>query len=451
MPTITPLTKTQEEQLREHNHDTSFYNSLVAMLTVSFTQPEKNAIRKFIESVKWDTAGHRGVEPKRFIEEIFHDNETLLKLHKLLTNEIIEANIKARFCTLSCYTCGEDVSRWKCTKSQITAATECTCKELIYKFSIDIPSGKMVVANDLRGLIKLTGDCGSVNQVKGCRDLTQAYAQAGLAHACVGNTCPSVYKNGSKFLIGSRRKDKSKAFTGFKQVASICTDLWWYSIMDLDWFKQCAGRDPNEDEEIVSCEPGRYEFTHYYHQLRDKQESYTKSEVFTKIRRTGKAGVPTDPYTTLTYSAEDVIFSQFNKDWYAERKDNAAIYSAVDHLMCCIGNGAEYHPNGWWGYEPLLTTLAPADFKLDTITGKVRWYPLCEYSVVCQIAHKTIPKVHPSFVKLTHVILNHILSDDGAVITAGTDAKADKQALTAQRKVAAKLLLTFKKNYPEFV
>ncbi|MFX8653186.1 hypothetical protein ABTM19_20885, partial [Acinetobacter baumannii] len=82
---------------------------------------------------------------------------------------------------------------------------------------------------------------------------TQDYAKIGMAHCCVGNSCPAMYecRDGrraadSHFVIGTTSsRGKAPRFHSddrVHRVAGICTDLWLYSICDADEFVKRAGK-----------------------------------------------------------------------------------------------------------------------------------------------------------------------------------------------------------------
>ena len=129
-------------------------------------------------------------------------------------------------------------------------------------WELNIPSGKIVVANDLRDLFPMSRECQSVNLVVGRHETQLAYAEVGMSHGSVGNTCPDVWrKEEGSYLIANGPPEDYKNYRCFKgedgewqeeteewaegeyelelskygqQVASVCTDLWWYSIVDYD-------------------------------------------------------------------------------------------------------------------------------------------------------------------------------------------------------------------------
>lgn len=139
-------------------------------------------------------------------------------------------------------------------------------------FELNVPSGVMVVANDLRPDFDFCGDY-DVNTAIGCVKTTKAMEAIGCAHAFVGNSCPSMYRTGENtFIIAStgydKEADKNIEPMGVR-VASIVTDLWWYSIVDADEFQRrgCQGQ---YDVDRVHVKPGVYRFTHFQHLDHDK-------------------------------------------------------------------------------------------------------------------------------------------------------------------------------------
>jgi hypothetical protein len=48
-----------------------------------------------------------------------------------------------------------------------------------------------------------------------------------------------------------------------KEVGNICTDLWWYSIMDYDKFISLGG-NPENVANIIEVPAGEYEMDHFY-------------------------------------------------------------------------------------------------------------------------------------------------------------------------------------------
>jgi len=152
---------------------------------------------------------------------------------------------------------------------------------LITEYELNVPSGKIVVDDDLRQWFPVDEDY-NVNAMIGCHLSSLAAAKVGMAYGFVGNTSPEVYRNGEdKFVIGSYREDlwdreKNEDYPNpdpcpwEEPVASICTDLWWYSIADYDEFvRRVAHHTPDRTVKeiiehwtvhVVDVKPGVYKF-----------------------------------------------------------------------------------------------------------------------------------------------------------------------------------------------
>ena len=455
MPKIKPLSAQETARLTKSlgkEHAASYIRSL----TTTYSKAEIKGFKEFLSSTPWDSNGH-ALDIKEFLKDlepnlngIFHILFDVYQKHT--QNHKADLSKELSFSRCVCHHCGADVLNWNYTaKSGFKCVDACTCPSNIYSFEINIPSGKMVVANDLRSLVKLTGDVGNINYIKGCRDTSFAYASAGMAHAFVGNTCPAIYKKSdTEFYVGNRRPKGADApkLKGLRQVASICTDLWWYSIMDYDWFVTQAKAKPDQNQDIVKCTPGRYRFDHLYYQNRSDSNV---TEIYTVITHIGPATKTEDPFEKLSYSVEEIIADKLPSEYYQSFKTkthpNGHIYRAIDQLMCVCGNGSDYHPNGWWGFKPFLPEDRKPAPSLPEITGKFRWYPLSEYSVVHQVAYKKVPVIHPSFIALTYKVLTHMLSDEADV----SGSEQHPSAIKNFKKLATAAMVAFKKNHKEYV
>jgi hypothetical protein len=140
------------------------------------------------------------------------------------------------------------------------------------EWELNVPSGKMVVANDLREWFPLPveeSDCGTVI---GSRAISNAYAAVGLAHASVGNSCPGVYRVADgRYKVACEPADDYVPLAGAppfegERVAIICTDLWWYSLCDFDEIERriekFGGVGSRGRYEVIDVKPGVYRFRH---------------------------------------------------------------------------------------------------------------------------------------------------------------------------------------------
>lgn len=169
-----------------------------------------------------------------------------------------------------------------------TAREECPHPDgLTTVTRVNFPSGKIIVSDDLRTAYDWdTYEQGfaSYNSSLGVHQVIKHMASQGCAFGYVGNSSPDVFRTGDgTYTIASiwtNDDDEIPAPEGWTHVASICTDLWAYSIADFrDWSAKSAmwaesGKDEAEREKrsqrvkdrlgystVMDIEPGTYRFT----------------------------------------------------------------------------------------------------------------------------------------------------------------------------------------------
>lgn len=210
--------------------------------------------------------------------------EPAATLRKIIARETFEPfAFELGFSLETCGECGAHLHATFDGKT-VRVAEPCACPEGMPEFSmeIDIPSGKMVFANDLRRFysdpphdrprgVGLTGSGYDLGTNVGTREESLVWAAAGMGYGYVGNSCPGIYKMGpNHFVIGRdgyELRDDGDVETPHagKRIGTICTDLWWYSIGDDDYLKT-KGYKPNKTyDRIVTVTPGRFRITHRTH------------------------------------------------------------------------------------------------------------------------------------------------------------------------------------------
>jgi len=134
-----------------------------------------------------------------------------------------------------CFDCGDELGFTVDLKKR-TAKTLTQCKYEdgfpVYSARINVSSGKLVIANDLREFLDVEEkfDC---NTNPGTKAVTDAYAKQNMIHIYVGNSSPEVFQNGNTINIGCLSEDKKKPRDIGKRIGMVNTRLWWYSAMDL--------------------------------------------------------------------------------------------------------------------------------------------------------------------------------------------------------------------------
>lgn len=154
-----------------------------------------------------------------------------------------------------CKECGNRI-QWECDGVELRATEICEypwgCPS--YDIRVNIPSGKMVIEDDLRQFYDIDLDLCSNSD----RHISKMYETIGMGHGYIGNTNPNIYKTDSSIIIGNKNCNIGNV------IGSIKTDLWWYSISDYEDIVKKTNKDINF-KNIISVEPGSYLITHRSH------------------------------------------------------------------------------------------------------------------------------------------------------------------------------------------
>lgn len=185
----------------------------------------------------------------------------------------------------------------------ITAKTECPFKDgITTTFQVGIPSGVMVVANDLRDVFGVPREFGdgmaSYNSHMGQSEFMLGIAtHFGFAYGPVGNTSPGLYRTATGYEIANPAYDEDTdewlEEDNNPLLAQVITDLWAYCIADARAFQAAqsrsiqAGHGPFQGQyTMVPVEPGTYEFVHHTGEL-DFKDTYDTNDrvIYTTIRK----------------------------------------------------------------------------------------------------------------------------------------------------------------------
>jgi hypothetical protein len=160
---------------------------------------------------------------------------------------------------------------------------------------LHVPSGKIIVTDDLRPIYNRdTDELGNYNTVLGQSRFIEAMAEIGCAYGPVGNSCPSLYRTGEgKYVIASDgwtdEEDNVvdlKLNEGYERLAQIITDLWAYSIADLDDYLAKGGEPVNHwGRTVVEVPPGTYRFTHHTGERDFNRDDWTKPIIYAHIEK----------------------------------------------------------------------------------------------------------------------------------------------------------------------
>jgi hypothetical protein len=197
-----------------------------------------------------------------------------------------------------CSTCGEPF-RVLFTGEDFIVLNECKFPNgPIAQMDIPFPSGKIIVENDNRSLFPKAEKDRNIWYLMDTALVGKDYAEEGCAHFYVGNCCPGVYQLGKDKLAVGNPKERRKTLTienrRYRNVATVCTDLWWYSMTDFDEWTKRVGAEPKSSAslDIVTVQPGLYRFTHLRHTYQGVvgYGDHDAQSLYTKIERIGEVG-----------------------------------------------------------------------------------------------------------------------------------------------------------------
>jgi hypothetical protein len=346
------------------------------------------------------------------------------------------------------------------------------------EWELNVPSGKLVVANDLREIFPLPEDKDyDINTIMGCRQTALAYAANGMSHAFVGNTCPGVYKCGDGlFKIANEPQDekwdaKKEKYVKVKpkppfegeQVAGICTDLWWYSICDHDEYKRRCKRfkvKRDRNVEVVDVKPGVYRFRHDEHARSYEgpgESVYTRFEWvrepdpvkdflahYEEVEVNANAYVQAQVarWPTLYGKADPLNVKRTTVPWSKMTPEDRhhSWKRVADDVFCTIGGGVEWHERG---FPRAKVDASIPDVDPPTFRAQYNWYPFSKpYGGL--FAPTTLA---PSFAKLAFRVLE-------SVISFGTTVRDDNHSrdvrhVRGRMMVAVKRYRELAKRHPE--
>jgi hypothetical protein len=373
----------------------------------------------------------------------------------------------------TCSYCGEEDFATE-TNGRVVRLAGAPCKFPkglpLTEWELNVPSGKLVVANDLRELFPLPEDEDfDINTSRGCSQTALAYAANGMSHAFVGNSCPGVYKCGDGvFKIANPPRDetwdeKKKNYVKVKnppkfegeEVAGITTDLWWFSLCDQAEFQRRCKRFKQKASdftvETVDVKPGVYRF---HHDEEARSHDGPSECVYTRFEWVREA----DPVQDLLAQYEEV---EVNANAYVQAqvarwptlfgktkgllrgRDKVTPWSdmteeerrhswqrVADQAFCTIGGGVEWHEKG---FPKAKVDASVPDVDPPSFRAQQHWYPFSKpYGGLFE--PKTLA---PSFAKLAFRVLE-------SVISFGTDVR-DGEHSREVRYVRERMMVAVKR------
>lgn len=375
--------------------------------------------------------------------------------HIALEREVLSAEM--------CFACGARV-RFERHEDSVHSATPC---EHPYgasiEFELNVPSGVMVATDSLQPAFHFLGKY-EVSTESGCYSSTKAMARIGCAHGFVGNTCPSIISVDSthRFIIGVPvQGDESDEYesrleeAGMKEVASITTDLWRYSIADKAEYNRRRGDDDYAVEEI-SVKPGVYRFIQYSSMHEIIHHGIRTFAAFEWVR---------EPDSVVDYLAEEklkqftagqVLYERLSAypSVYGSLENPESVRRAADDIFCTSCAGGDWHENGFVQFNPDMSIETPS-VAIPKFDAPHRWYPLSHYSPLCWLAGVgengkftgKVPNIrmNPSFLELARNVATCI-ERHGILPDAGRKGYSKKEN-KRMKALASECLKGFEKIY----
>ena len=104
------------------------------------------------------------------------------------------------------------------------------------------------------------------NETIGLINTTKCYGEKNILHGFVGNSCPTLFysKEEERIIIGVEYDDEDNPIlpnNSYKKLINICIDLWWYTILNYNDYKDKVNIDDYQTVEITA---GRWKLEHTY-------------------------------------------------------------------------------------------------------------------------------------------------------------------------------------------
>lgn len=236
---------------------------------------------------------------KKGFERSFKNIFSLAVFISLSTNEKVVYPIKGIF---TCWNCGQNVKLLFDGKKIYEEEVLSCFNDRVYSFDIQVPSGKLLLNDWIAYGNEIFGEQNeNVNYLIGKYNQSKNYAKFNCLHMFVGNTCPKVMQNGNTIYIenpGYIEETDEEVFTdkSFVKKGYICTDLWWTTGIDLEYYYGLLNftfgkdmrrnknvRDTINNGVVLNVEPGKYRCTSYYDTF--DEDNYEEPQIFIKIEK----------------------------------------------------------------------------------------------------------------------------------------------------------------------
>jgi hypothetical protein len=307
---LTKLEATLEASDRMDKHLAEIIENKTAIVTGDMTHLTVKAIVKSFADVgkkpKYDFQKPTAYfdEVMRYVNGFMDAISSRRNADASVINEAIDGTGSITFDAASysgvgqCYDCTRPLSM---TVSGNTIHFHSTDKQScksnqFYTVDVHFPTGELVYADwpkrfsELMQAKLIPSNDDSVNYLKGMRASSDKMAKHNIMHMFVGNTSPALCYNPETHELkmgdpvneveqadGEWVDQPSKDYEGFEELGRICTDLWWFTLLDKKVYDDLVAQLPPLTEaqakELASwhfkdntghIKPGTYRFTAYY-------------------------------------------------------------------------------------------------------------------------------------------------------------------------------------------
>jgi hypothetical protein len=156
---------------------------------------------------------------------------------------------------------------------------------------IEIPTGTILFGDEMfcERPEDLEPD-GRLHAVPWERSATEKAANINVGHGYCGNSCPGVYvsKDRKEILVAntgydSETDEELPSFPGYRKVGSVCTDLWWWTIVDesVAAAKAVELGTATREQDATAVQPGLWKVSQQGH-LEDRDDLST-STVYARL------------------------------------------------------------------------------------------------------------------------------------------------------------------------
>ena len=257
----------------------------------------------------------------------------------------------------------------------------------------------------------------------------------GCAHAFVGNSCPDVYQTGRDTFVVvtpgyNEETDKELPPEG-NRVAGVCTDAWWYSIVDGDEFTR-RNCEEEYDVEKVEVRPGVYQFTHFMHikEKSEEKDDSSKPFIYTEIRWIRQPDPVRDyqkEWSKKNLTAGQIIYNLIERFPTLYDGDDA-VQKAANKIFF-IGRKGDWHENGFVQYDAGMKADAPS-VDIPVFDKPYRWNTHLDLDSLPVLVANGSNFLNPSFLELAINVVRYI-AKHGAN-SGATDANTENEKRRAK-------------------